>query len=214
MTQHVMLDLETWGTEPGCDLRSIGACVFYPDTTNAPTMYSERTFYAATDNPVGIWRNGDFEPGVVIRGERRKYLTLHRSAATVKWWSEQSEEVQAAFADPVDLRDGLVRFTNWIAAVTQFDRDCDVKQNPNLRLWVKGPHFDIAILAAVYGALGMLVPWSYRAPRDTRTIVDAAGITYEEEKAMFTGTPHHALDDAVSQAKVVCEAYKRLGLVK
>ena len=27
----VMLDLETWGTRPGCAIRSIGACVFNPN---------------------------------------------------------------------------------------------------------------------------------------------------------------------------------------
>lgn len=30
MTVSVMLDLETWGTRPGCDIRSIGAVVFDP----------------------------------------------------------------------------------------------------------------------------------------------------------------------------------------
>lgn len=28
MTKHIMVDLETWGTSPGSDIRSIGAVVF------------------------------------------------------------------------------------------------------------------------------------------------------------------------------------------
>lgn len=57
---HIMLDLETWGTRPGCDIRSIGACVFDPvaGIINLPlggwknSDPGSKLFYVATDNPV------------------------------------------------------------------------------------------------------------------------------------------------------------------
>ena len=93
--RHVMLDLETWGTEPGCDIRSIGAVVFHPD--NAFVEY-ETTFYRNVDG------------GEEIRG-------LKRDPRTVEWWENQSAEARAAFTDPVDLHEGLRDFSEWYAAL-------------------------------------------------------------------------------------------------
>ena len=44
---HIMVDLETWGTAPGCDIRSIGAVVFDPV---AGTLGA--TFYVNVENPL------------------------------------------------------------------------------------------------------------------------------------------------------------------
>lgn len=70
------------------------------------------------------------------------------------------------------------------------------------------------ILAAVYQAVNLPVPWHYRAPRDTRTIFDAAGI--DDHSAWLaqyaTGTVHHALDDAICQARAVCAAWATLAI--
>ena len=57
MTTHIMLDLETWGKRPGCDIRSIGAVVFDPVASGGwsvsdRTLMNGDTFYIATDNPI------------------------------------------------------------------------------------------------------------------------------------------------------------------
>ena len=90
---HVMLDLETWGTEPGCDIRSIGAVAFDPDKG----WISPDGFYQAVD-------------GGEIRG-------LIRNESTVKWWNDQSVEAQSAFTDPIDLHEGLRDFSAWYSAL-------------------------------------------------------------------------------------------------
>ncbi len=216
ITTHISLDLETWGTSPGCDIRSIGACLFVPHTGYVadPTDLIEQncnvphTFYIATDNPHGYWGNGSsrdrfFETG--NRGDRLKY-PLKRDPKTVRWWSKQSAEAQAAFEKPVDLRIALSRFSVWLADVSP-----DVTQ---VRLWAHGKHFDIPILAAAYEAVGLPVPWHYRAPRDTRTAFDMAGIddhsAWLKQHPGPLGVPHHALDDAICQARAVCGAYRVL----
>lgn len=210
---HVMLDTETFGTAPGCDLRSIGACVFDPATG---TVYdggsyqhgNTEPFYLATDNPRGYGgtpstRGRFFETG--NPSDRLKY-PLKRDPRTEQWWSDQSVEAQAAFENAVDLRIALSRFSVWLVDVCP-----DMKA---LRLWAHGPHFDIPILAAAYEAVGLPVPWHYRAPRDTRTCFDMAGI--DDHSAWLSqhpgplGVAHHALDDAICQARAVCGAYERL----
>src|SRR5690606_9649104 len=99
---------------------------------------------------------------------------LTRDPRTAQWWSEQSDEARAAFVDPVDLREALERFDRWLMTVTD---DMAPSAAGGLRLWSHGAAFDAPILAAAYEAVGLPVPWHYRAPRDTRTAFDMAGIT-------------------------------------
>lgn len=215
MTTHIMLDLETWGTRPGCDIRSIGACVFDPvaGITAASGVNADiGVFYVATDNPlVGTYSRDHYTPQQLneIGGLMRRY-TLHRDASTVKWWNEQRAEAQAAFADPIDLKLACASFDKWLHDVCPLAPPIGLP--PDIRLWAHDPHFDVSILEAVYHAVRLPTPWHYRAPRSLRTIADAAGMTRDDFAAFNHGTAHNALDDAIAQAGIVCEAYKRLGL--
>lgn len=207
---HIMLDLETWGTTPGCDIRSIGATVFFPGSNIGDGVPDgtidgrEQVFYVACDNPIRMVYNGENEP-IEIEANRKYLLT--RDPRTVQWWSEQSDEAQAAFNDPIDLRDALKRFTAWLISVCGDDALTN-----RVCLWSHGAAFDPPILAAAYAALGQMVPWHYRSPRDTRTLFDLAGI--EDHSAWLRqhpgplGIPHHALDDAICQARAVCAAWE------
>lgn len=208
----IMLDLETWGTTPGSDIRSIGACVFDPVTgfTHDGSLGTIRPFYIACDNPVRDDARPQYSDPNAVHADR--CYPLFRDTRTVQWWSEQSDEAQAAFTDPVDLRDALLRLTSWIINV--YPGPWDGKLTPNIKIWSHGAAFDPPILAAAYEAVGLPVLWHYRAPRDTRTLFDAAGI--EDHSALLARHPgplglvHHALDDAICQARAVCAAYSRL----
>lgn len=201
---HIMLDLETWGTTPGSDIRSIGACVFAPETglVHDGSLGTIRPFYLACDNPMIMDPTGD--DGMIY------IYPLTRNPDTIKWWSGQSPEAQAAFADPVDLCEALDQFHNWLSVIT----GCIGGVANDLRLWSHGAAFDAPILAVAYDACDLPVPWHYRAPRDTRTLFDAAGI--DDHSAWLAqhpgplGVSHHALDDAICQARAVCAAWKRI----
>lgn len=212
MTIHISFDTETWGTRPGCEIRSIGATLFEPDTgyvagwddhTNAGNFYiateNPRGYYDARGRAVPHWYN---DP----RGWETKY-DLHRDPDTEAWWADQSDEAQGAFTDAVDLKVGLERFTAWLSLLVDDARDI-----PSIRLWSHGAATDAPWLAAAYHACGLPVPWHYRAPRDTRTLFDLAGI--DDHSAWLRqhpgplGVPHHALDDAICQARAVCGAYR------
>lgn len=194
----VSLDLETWGTRAGCDIRSIGATVFVahtgavctPEHVQTQPGYASGTFYVAVDNP---WSH--------ISPDEPKY-PLWRDPQTDQWWSEQSAEAQAAFSDPVDLAAGLQQFATWLRAVGA------------TRIWAHGSHFDIPILEEAYHAVGGKAPWHYRAPRDTRTIFDAAGIDdhsgYLTSFATAGEVYHHALGDAIVQARAICAAMRKV----
>jgi len=232
---HIMLDLETWGRTPGSDIRSIGAVVFDPvagtvgipcstckggmgrgnvndggdcsDCLNTRIEHGSE-FYCATEseNSTGYHRqNSDYPHYVESAGGFCKY-PLNRDPETVQWWNDQPAEAQAAFANPVDMKNACQRFADWFNETAAIDN----VQPSEIRIWCNGPHFDEAILAAVYRAVGMNAPWHYRAPRDFRTITEAAGMTSTDY--CNYGTAHNALDDAIAQAMTVCEAYKRLGL--
>lgn len=189
--KHVMLDLETWGTEPGCDLRSIGAVQFNPDNG---WIDFETSFYRAVDNPECV--EAAFYDNAADHWDEtslcfRRY-PLQRDPKTVEWWNDQSEAARSAFGVRIDLAEGLELFSSWYAAVGAAEE---------VTLWCNGPHFDEVILKAAYKACEMKHPWHYRAPRDFRTEMEGAG----NPQIAAHGTAHDALDDAIYQALCVIE---------
>lgn len=90
---HCMLDLETWGTRPGCALRSIGAVAFDPNggPILEPTFYQNVTCYM---------------------------VPLSTDPTTAQWWSEQSPEARAALeCDQITLQSAVQLFAEWWAHV-------------------------------------------------------------------------------------------------
>ncbi len=89
---HIMLDLETLGTKPGCVILSIGACVFYPNT--GPD--EEKTFYAVLN------RDDQLDKEMVV------------DPKTLSWWTKQNKKAwdQATkFSLPTEPE--LKRFLKW-----------------------------------------------------------------------------------------------------
>lgn len=95
MNQHVMIDIETLGTKPGCVVLSIGACVFDPATGE-----TARTF----------------ETSICPESSGAKGLTA--DPVTVAWWMHQSDEARArAFAGIWTLTDALDHLNAWLGAM-------------------------------------------------------------------------------------------------
>lgn len=121
---------------------------------------------------------------------------------TRKWWAKQPFAAREALHHKqCDLLVALARFTQWFSGRAE-DR-------VTIRLWAHGPQFDCSIFDAAYRAVGLPPPWHYRAPRDCRTMLEAAGMDPTTDFPLV-GTEHNALDDAVSQALGVMEAFHRL----
>lgn len=140
-----MLDLETYGTAPGCAIRSIGAVVFSLGQEDAQ---GERTFYANISARSCLWAR------------------LHIEQGTDEWWEQQSAEAQASLK--VDQRP-------LAAVARDFDAWCaGCGSAPNLRLWCQGANFDAVLWEAASRAVGLPVPWKFYNVRDTRTLYELA----------------------------------------
>ena len=97
MPNHVMVDLETLGREPGAAIVSIGAVKFDAD---------------------GESLGGDFYANVIIQSCLDVGLTVE--GATIQWWMEQPDEARHALfrPDPLPLRAAL-------SAFSEFYRGCE-----------------------------------------------------------------------------------------
>lgn len=95
LPHHVMLDIETMGTDPYCPVVAIGACRFAMDE-----QLITDTFY----QPISL--------------ESCMELGLKPSAPTIVWWLNQSQEAQDLFANKqaaaTTLPMALDAFTDWL----------------------------------------------------------------------------------------------------
>lgn len=170
----VMIDLETWGTRPGCAIRSIGAVCFDPNTDELGAE-----FYANVRN----------------QGESHG-LTV--DPKTFKWWGEPEQDLANAMllTGQRSLGDVAQSFREWFYGVNGGN------------VWAHGAAFDQPIWDVASNAVGVAVPWHYRAVRDTRTLYALA--EFEPATVPNEGTPHHALADARYQAICVQRAMAKL----
>lgn len=91
--QHVMIDLETWGTGPDAAIISIGACIFVPTTSEIVDRLH-----------------------VLISAESNQDFGRKIEAATVMWWMSPDRDVPRkrwVEADKVDLWSALEGFAQW-----------------------------------------------------------------------------------------------------
>jgi hypothetical protein len=89
--KDIMLDLETWGTRPGCALRSIGAVMFDPTSE----ILGEK-FYVNIDRA------------------SCEHSGLHVSRDTEAWWEKQSATARdALLVNPRPLGEAVGTFTRF-----------------------------------------------------------------------------------------------------
>jgi hypothetical protein len=184
---HIMLDLETLGTVPGCVGFSIGAVVFDP---HAQKLGSE--FYT------------------VINVDSCLDRYLREEEDTKKWWAGQSDEAKVALLearDPtvsVPLVEALENFNGWQRAQAL---------SKNIRMWGNGADFDNPILRVMYDAAG-IKPYANgfggRCYRTLKNLDELFGPAFAFTKVERTGTHHNALDDAKTQAIHLMENLKRI----
>lgn len=92
MTSHIMIDIETAGTKPGCVVLSIGAAEFVPLTGDILG-----TFYTTINFKDSVTR------GLVV------------DPSTWTWWQDQDAEVRKeAFGGERMLPDAMIEFEVWV----------------------------------------------------------------------------------------------------
>ena len=141
--------------------------------------------------PGSDWIGHSFHTHVSLANSLR--LGFKPEADTVLWWMEQPEAarlyVTMGQLEAAPVVDALQMLAEFIPT--------------DARVWAKGVDYDIAALNLYYDAVGLPRPWHYRAPRDMRLLMDL----HHPPEIHNPYPPHHALWDALHQARWVQAIY-------
>lgn len=186
MSTHVMLDLETLSTRKNAAIMQIAAIAFDP-LVGADRIADGR---------------GAREFNVFVRDIPEH---AHVDPTTVAWWMQQG--VAASLGKKIEttgvhLDAALISFSKWYAGL-----------GPVEAIWSHGATFDIPIVETHCNELGISVPWSYRAPRDTRTLFALAPGGMPAVQGYGGALTHDALYDCEIQIKQVVGALAALDRV-
>jgi hypothetical protein len=118
-------------------------------------------------------------------GMRELYMT--ESPTTLAWWGTQKDDSVISCAGRVEepVADALIRFSEWLGFVSLDG------------VWGNGSDFDNVLLACVYRAARLDVPWDFRQNRCYRTI---KSLQPDKPITREYGDAHNALNDAQNQA--------------
>lgn len=117
---------------------------------------------------------------------RESPKSLDIDASTIIWWMDQSDEARKKITGDLNsdnLEHVLISFSEFFIGSNY--------------LWGNGANFDNIILRNAYDVCGLEAPWKYYNDRCYRTI---AAMNKHIPKVEPT-IPHHALYDALAQAK-------------
>ena len=135
---------------------------------------------------------------VTISGESSKAAGLRAQRSTIEWWAKQSAEAKAAaFKGEFALDVALDKFTAWLGNAE------------TTLMYGNGANFDNALIAAAYRAVKKDPPWKFWNDRCYRTLA----AMFLDTKVERTGTYHHALDDAITQAERLIYMVNKHGIV-
>lgn len=118
------------------------------------------------------------------------------SEDTVNFWKDQSGKAQdlgQAFHPESNLGE-----LNYFIQENGGDLD-------KLKVWGKGPHFDMSISESLLRDFDMDVLWKFWNVRDVRTFIDYV----PNKKPKDQGVAHNALDDAIYQARIIQSGLKK-----
>lgn len=170
---HVMVDIETLSTKTNAVITQIAMIRFCPVTGEV---------FNSISHNVNIQSCLD--------------IGLTVEAKTLEFWFSQSREAQL---EALKFGDDVESIREVIESVIRFILAC----GDDIRMWGKGPTFDLSKLDYVMGLLGLEKPWKFWLERCVRTMIaDVDSVNY----LPFDGTPHVAHDDCLHQIKQIKQA--------
>jgi len=147
--------------------------------------------------------NGVIGDGLYIRVDVDSAIGFggETDASTIDFWLKQSEEAQREIHqgfNRIKINNALIQLADFI------DRPAAIYGETYV--WGNGASFDNVIVSTAYQRAHIPRPWPYWNDRDLRTIVQL----YPEAKKSvpFVGLKHHALDDAMHEARILVAALK------
>jgi len=200
MTRHIMLDIETLGTNVGAPILSLGAVRFTLD--DVPPLFKPDMNTARKSFLMGGNTDTDsFYRNISLTSNMRADL-IEITQGSVDFWLQQPDETRLALLEHrVPLKDALSDFWKWV----------DAEEYEGI--WAHGTTFDMPLLQEAYIATYNQdrVPWRYRSVRDTRTLFSIAfpSTKIPEPEDLVA---HNALTDSYRQAKMVQACYERINM--
>lgn len=146
---HVMLDIETLGTKPGCVVLQV-----------AMVSFNQERVISTSHRLWNIDVGDQLMAGLEIDPD------------TVAWWRKQDQTAQLIVLSPTASRFRLREAREKIKAVLELEL-----ANERFKLWANPDWFDLPLLATIYQCAGEDYPWPRRQTADARTLLCAAGIT-------------------------------------
>jgi hypothetical protein len=109
------------------------------------------------------------------------------SEATLLWWLKQSKDAQQVFHEPKQsLEAALASLSDWFGHNKRY-------------VWSNGASFDIPMMEHAYSKFGWDAPWEFYNSRCVRTYRSLPCA----DRVPKPANDHHALRDAINQAKYV-----------
>lgn len=187
---HIMFDLETLGTVPGCSILSIGAV-----RMDLSALELREEFYA-----------------VILRTSCLDHF-LEEDEDTIEWWESKSPEARQVLLDAEDphvalpLPMALTNLNEWMLGFGGMR---------SIRLYGNGADFDNPILRVAQAA-AKVAPFNSKAGhfggrcyRTLKSLDELFGPSHAAPKLERQGAHHNALDDAKSQALHLMSIVRRI----
>jgi hypothetical protein len=192
----VMIDVETFGNEPGFVVISVGAYVFDPFGKPLPD-----------EAPVCDWGFDPADPAFMgnISWASATDLGLRVDGDTLRWWilppgeEPSAKAFESVIRDQKPLPKTLHQLNGFLA------------RHGIHNVWAKDPNFDCAMLDACYKVCHVDKLWDYEQERSVRTmrwLALEAGMILPEP----VGVPHNPLHDAFNQVREVMCVVEQLHL--
>jgi len=179
---HVMIDIETMGSQHNAAIISIGLCEFDPAKGIGRTLEVRNTL------------------------EAQRAAGRHFDPGTVEWWLRQSPEAQAQLLAKPRFDDAA----QMLRAANTFVKEANSSQW-NRNVWAKGPNFDLKLIRSLCDDLEIKWSGHYSREYCVRTMLMIAKANgWNDILEMEPGIAHGALSDAIHQAEQVMEVMRRL----
>ena len=194
---ELMIDIEALDKRPTGIILTIGAQLFDPTSEN---LWAENSILDSI--------SGDRIPSelnIRIDVDEQESLGRTTDEDTINWWAKQSPEAQEeAFGveDRFSLRDSLT-------VLSRMAEVCGPKKS--VRIWSKGPTYDIMMLENAMEQVGVRIPWSFWNVRDAITVYGLCPTLDTKKNGPIS---HRALDDCRRQIVQLREAFEILGVTQ
>jgi hypothetical protein len=179
-----MLDVETLSTGDNAAIIQVGAVRFdWVPCDEAPNGWTSSPY-------------GEFRQNVLWNSEGFGQIDVD----TLLWWLKQDGTTRRGVFDQecaLHLKTVLCAFFAWVRS-----------GGDAWTVWANSPQDDLRWLRQACERAGVEYEFTYRQPRDMRTLVKVFGV--EDDRPLRVGKKHDALDDAHHQALHVVNIMQRV----